>query len=151
MLLAAALLGSTLTSCAALTPQAGQCVSWIDVSDPQTAYDEADAVVIGTLAATENTVNLYGVDAAVHELTITEVVKGEPEQARTLRVVSTPVTCTGDDIYPDGDPLDVEGEQIVFLNISKPGDTWQLITPNNAVLPVNADGTLPFSVSAHGG
>ena len=146
--LAAVLLGSILTSCSVLAPQVGVCVSWIDVSDPQTAYDESEAVVIGTLEATKETVSLYGIQAAVHELTISEVVKGDVEQTPTIRVASTPVTCTGGDTYPEGDPLDVEGEQIVFLNSPEPDGAWQLLTPYNAVLPAKADGTLPFETPA---
>lgn len=142
-LLAAVLVSSTLTSCSVLGLQPESCVSWIDVSDPQMAYDEAEAVIIGTSSATGKTANLYGVNAAVHEIEISEVVKGDDLAGEpTVLVVSTPVTCTGGEIYPDGDPLDVEGELIMFLNRPESGGAWQLITPFDTVLPAEDNALL---------
>ncbi|HEY0238207.1 MAG TPA: hypothetical protein VGC37_06145, partial [Friedmanniella sp.] len=82
---------------------------------------------------------------AVHEVAVHEVLKGELPGPGQVPVASTPVTCTGgDDVYPDGDPLDVEGRVIVFLTTSESGDTWRTLTPTDGVLPVPAEGRLPF-------
>jgi hypothetical protein len=54
------------------------------------------------------------------------------------------VTCSGDEIYPEGDPLATEGPVIVFLRASDGGEPWSLITPFDTVLPVPDDGSLPF-------
>jgi hypothetical protein len=64
----------------------------VDVSDPQLAFDEADAVIIGTPQPTGDTTQMYGVDAAVHELAVDEVIKGDVGDEASLRIASTPVT-----------------------------------------------------------
>lgn len=119
------------------------CVSWVDVSDPQAAYDYADAVVIGTASPTSDAIRMYGVDAAVHEITVAETVKGNHEPG-IVRVASTPITCTSGDTYPDDNPLDVDSAVIVFLQAPEGEDAWSLITPIDTVIPVPGDGTLPF-------
>lgn len=119
------------------------CVLWEDDSDPQHAYEASDAVAVGTVLRADGTVSMYGLDAAVHEVAVTEVVKGAID-GDVIKVAATPVTCAGA-TYPDGDPLDVTGPVIVFL--SAPNDdtpVWRLIAPSDAVLPLPADGTMPF-------
>lgn len=134
------------TSCAGdiLGPTSESCVSWVDVADPQRAFDEADAVVIGTAQPTGDTTEMLGVDATVHELAVDDVIKGDLGKQTSLRVASTPVTCSGGGSYPDGDPLVVAGPVIVFLHTPDGGEAWSLITPFDTVLPLPADGSLPF-------
>lgn len=119
------------------------CVSWAEMSDPQDAYDAADIVVIGTVEPASVTAPMLGVDAAVHDVAVAEVLKGDPPP-REIQVVSTPVTCMGDEVYPDGDPLDVDGDVIIFIAVGEADEAWNLISPSGAVLPVPADGTMPF-------
>lgn len=123
------------------------CVTWVSFDPPQAAFDEATAVVIGEPAATGTTVEMFGVAATVHEVAVGEVLKGEIPDAGTIRVASTPMTCTGGSVYPDGDPLDVEGEVIVFLHGPEDG-VWHTLTPFDGVLPLPGDGTLPFEAEA---
>ena len=135
------LAGALLATGCSSEPQT--CVDWIDVSDPQRAYDAADAVVVGSVEATGDTQRMYGVDAAVHALSVTEILKGDLAPG-TLEVASTPVTCTAGGIYPEGDPLEVTGDVIVFLRAPDEVKAWTLITPYDTVLPLPGDGSLPF-------
>lgn len=145
VLLPLVLLVSVPAGCAgSLSPEPESCVSWIDVSDPDVAYEEADAVVVGTTGPATGSIEMFGIDAAVHQLAVTEVVKGDLDEV-SVPVASTPVTCTGNTTYPEGDPLDVEGPVIVFLAAPDDGATWSLVTPQHTnVLPLPADGRLPF-------
>lgn len=139
-----AVAATLLSSCSNASPSGGEeCVSWMDVSDPQVAYDEADAVVLGRSSSTGATTPMHGVDAAVHEVEVEQVVKGELAPG-SVRVASTPTTCTAGGAYPDGDPLGRDGDVIVFLRAPESGDVWSLITPLDTVLPAPEDGTLPF-------
>lgn len=54
----------------------------------------------------------FAFDVVVHKLTIAEVAKSELDQASTVRFESTPATCTGGEIYPDGDSLDVAAQPL---------------------------------------
>lgn len=137
-----------LSGCSSNEMTVGTCVSWADVSDPQDAFDSAEVVVVGTAEPSAKTASLYGVDAAVHTVNVTDVISGGLEPG-SIEVVSTPVTCTGDEVYPDGDPLDVDGEVIVFLGQGDIEGTWSLTGPRDTVLPLPADGSLPFDT--HGG
>ena len=132
-----------LSGCSQGQPAVGTCVSWADLSDPQDAYDAAEVVVIGTVEPASTTAPMFGVDAAVHDVAVVEVLKGDPPP-REIQVVSTPVTCMGDEVYPDGDPLDVDGDVIIFIATGDADGAWNLISPSDAVLPVPADGTTPF-------
>lgn len=132
------------SSCTAERPAHEElCISWMDVSDPQVAYDEADAVVLGRSSATGTTAPMHGIQATVHEVEVEQVYKGDLTPG-TVRVASTPTSCTAKGGYPDGDPLETEGEVIVFLRTPGSGDVWSLITPSDAVLPAPEGGTLPF-------
>lgn len=139
MPLVAALVAVSLTGC--VTQQT--CVSWADYSDPQDAYDDARLVVRGEVGEVVGTRDVLGVAATVHRIDVEEVLKGA-DPGLTVDVAATPITCTGGEIYPDGDPLLVDGPVILFL--IDPSDTagWRLITPFDGVLPVPEDGVLPF-------
>lgn len=88
------LTAALLSSCAGGTMESVTCVSWMDVSDPQVAFDEADAVVVAAAKPTDETMQMYGVEAAVHELTVSEHIKGDLGGAGSVQVASTPATCT---------------------------------------------------------
>lgn len=57
--------------------EAETCVSWADLSDPQVAFDEADAVIIGRSSASTEVTNMFGLDAAVHNVDVLRVLKGD--------------------------------------------------------------------------
>lgn len=139
----ALLLAASLTGC--ITQHT--CVSWVDFETPQDAYDDALLVVRGVETEIVGVRDLYGVAAPIHRIQVTEVLGGEDPGA-TVDVASTPMTCMGDEVgeYPDGDPLEVEGEIILFLSRAE-GGGWRLITPFDGVLPVPGDGVLPFEVA----
>lgn len=127
-------------------PRAEACVSWVDFQTPQDAYDDADVVLVGQSSPADGSVDMFGLAAAVHEIAIGGILKGELPDAGRVQVASTPVTCTGGDTYRDGDPLDTGGDLILFLREpgDDHGDVWHLITPFDGVFPVPDDGSLPF-------
>lgn len=126
--------------------EAETCVSWADLSDPQVAFDEADAVIIGRSSASTEVTNMFGLDAAVHNVDVLQVLKGD--LADTEAVASTPETCTDGAPYPNGDPLDAEEDLILFLT-KQDGDTpWSTMTPFDGAQPAPKDGSLPFEVPA---
>lgn len=120
------------------------CPGWVDFETPQDMYDGAQVVLLGRPTSDAGDRDVFGRPAAVHRVLVADVLKGELE-ADLVEVASTPVTCSGEnDAYPDGDPLDVEGEVILFLTDSEGG--WRLMTPFDGVLPIPDDGVLPFEV-----
>lgn len=138
MPLVAALVAVSLTGC--VTQQT--CVSWVDFETPQDTYDDAQLVVRGTVDRIVGTRGVYGVAAPVHRVEVEEVLGGD-DPGSVIEVASTPMTCMGDaGEYPDGDPLAVDGEVVLFLTDSEGG--WRLITPFDGVLPVPENGVLPF-------
>lgn len=138
--LVAVLVGGALSGCVTHT-----CVSWVDFETAQDVYDDAQLVVRGTDTGVVGVRGVFGVAAPVHRIEVLEVLGGSDPGA-TVDVASTPMTCMGDaGEYPDGDPLDVEGEVILFLTDADGG--WRLITPFDGVLPMPDDGVLPFEVT----
>lgn len=118
------------------------CVSphWYDSVDE--LADDADLVVTGQVIGTDGTERLYALDATVHVVEVDRVLKGDIE-AGELRVVSTPETCSGGrGLYPDGDPLDTDDEVQMFLHRDK--TFWRTQTSLQGVVPIPADGTLPW-------
>lgn len=120
-----------LTGLAACVPGSGSetCVSWASFPDDAARTEQADLVVDATVVEQAGTRSMFGVGS---------VVKGDAEPGERLEVVSTPPTCTGE-AYPDGDPLDVEGEVRLYLKdaasfqLPRSGDGWALITPLDGV------------------
>jgi hypothetical protein len=97
MPLVAALVAVSLTGCATTHT----CVSWVDFETPQDVYDDARLVVRGTVDEVVGTRDVFGVDAPVHRVEVTEVLGGE-HPGSTIDVASTPLTCMGDaGDYPD--------------------------------------------------
>lgn len=127
------------------TERTETCVSWVWFDTPADALDDADVAVRtdGPLPAT-GTAELFGVDARVHAVTVTEVLKGTAVRVGDeLEVASTPVTCTGGEDYPDGDPLDASGDLVLLLHRDDDADVWRTITPGQGVLPATVDGQVP--------
>lgn len=138
---AAVLLGATgcgLTVFGAPVP----CVDWVGFDTPQSAADDADAVVRGTAAGRDGTVRLFGVDAHAWTFEIDEVLSGEVGDA-VVRVASTPETCTEGGAYPEGDPLDAASELLLLLDYDAEARVWRTITPYAGTVPPAPDGGLP--------
>lgn len=121
------------------------CVSWVDYETPQDAFDDANLVVVGTAEPTGATRDVFGEPMPVYAIAIRETLKGEAPAK--LEVTPTPLTCMGDaSQFPDGvDPLATDDGIVLFLYFEGAG--WRPITPFDGVLPVPADGVLPFEVA----
>lgn len=134
---------ATLTGCVT----SRSCVDWVQYATPQDAFDDAAAVVVASSEPTATTVEVYGSQLPVYDLSISEVLKGDVDLG-PLQVASTQFTCNGEgDEYPNGhDPLDVGGSLIIFLYRADDG-RWRTITPTDGVLPLPADGSLPFETT----
>lgn len=122
------------------------CVSWSDLSDPQAAFDEADAVIIGRSSPSSALTSMFGVDAAVHEVEVLQVFKGEVAELELI--ASTPQTCTTGAPYPSGDPLDDPEDLLMFLTEPSDGTPWSTLTPFDGVRSIPSDGSLPFDATA---
>lgn len=125
--------------------RAETCVSWVGFDTPADALDAA-AVAVRTEGPTPvvGTTDLFGVDARVHVVTVSEVLKGtDVGTGDEIEVASTPVTCTGGEVYPDGDPLDATEALIVLVHRAETGDVWRTITPGQGVVPATVDWQLP--------
>ncbi|MFC0674697.1 hypothetical protein [Brachybacterium hainanense] len=120
-----------------------QCADWADFSDPALAFESADAVVVGTPAASTSTVPMMGVDAAVHEVAVRVVLKGEVEDGGTIEVASTPETCSDGGLYPSGDPLDTDAELLLYLTTPSTFGIRATLTPGeDTVRPAPPEDTL---------
>ena len=95
-------------------------------------------MVDATVVEQDGTRSMFGAEANVWSIEVGSVVKGDAEPGERLQVVSTPPTCSGE-TYPEGDPLDVEGEVRLYLKdaasfqLPGSGDGWALITPLDGV------------------
>lgn len=119
-----------------------ECVSWSDLADPQTAFNVADAVIIGRPVASSGAKLMFSVDATVHEVDVVQIFKGEIDE--TVSIASTPETCTTGSPYPNGDPLETELEVLLFLTAPADDGIWSTVTPVDGVRSVPEDGSLPF-------
>lgn len=129
--------------------EAEACVSWADLSDPRAAFEEADAVIIGRARASTNVTSMYGLDAAVHDVEVLQVFKGD--LGASVAVAATPETCTTGTPYPSGDPLDADDDLLLFLTQPAGRTPWSTVTPLDGVQPAPKDGPLPFEVTANPG
>lgn len=126
-----------------LLPTAQTCVSWVAHETPQEAFDAAGLVVVGRVAPAHTTRSVFGYRTAVHEVTVAQVLKGDAEVKERLEVASTPITCMGDEVYPEGDPLDVAGDVVLFVTDTEATGEWRLLTPFEGVLAAGPDGGPP--------
>lgn len=124
-------------------PRAGEtCVSWVDLADEQDRVEASGLVVDADVLGRDGTRGMLGVDAHVWEVEVVDVVQdlaGTASAGDRLAVASTPQTCGGGDLYPDGDPLDVDGTVRLYLTddhqLPVEGEGWSLITPFDGVAP----------------
>lgn len=125
--------------------QSETCVSWVTFETPAEALADADlAVVTEGRGRPGGTTDLFGVDARVHVVRVAEVLTGAGVQVgQDLEVLSTPVTCTGGEVYPEGDPLDAPGPLVLLLHRDDAAAAWRTITPGQGVVPATDDGALP--------
>ncbi|NUP58147.1 MAG: hypothetical protein HOQ06_01555 [Pseudarthrobacter sp.] len=139
----AAVPGSGIETPSGVVPDSGAvaCVDWVRFESPQDLYDHAGMVLIGKPAGEDGETSIYGYRATRHLVEVERVLKGEPGGG-TVRISSTPVTCTaGGESYPDGDSLDTDQRVIIFA--SKQGTDWFTLTPAQGVLPFEGK-QLPF-------
>lgn len=135
--------GSGIETASGGAPDGGTvaCVDWVRFESPQDQYDHAGLVLIGEPAGKDGETSIYGYRAATHLIKVEQILKGEPGDG-TIRITSTPMTCTADgESYPDGDPLDTDQRVIIFAN--KQGADWFTLTPAQGVLPFQGT-ELPF-------
>jgi hypothetical protein len=120
---------------------AEMCVDWVRFASAQEQYDQAGMVLIGKSVGEDGETSIYGYKATTHLIDVERVLKGDPGDG-TLRVSSTPATCTGGDSYPDGDPLATNQRAIVFA--TQQDGEWFTLTPAQGVLPFPQGKKLPF-------
>jgi FlaG/FlaF family flagellin (archaellin) len=130
---------------AVVESQAESCVSWVSYETPADAM--ADAVVVvrteGPMTAVATT-ELFGAEANVLLVPVHHVHKGtDVSVGQDLEVTSTPVTCSGGEVYPEGDPLDATGTLILFLFWDEALPGWRTITPLQGVVSTTSDGEVP--------
>ena len=138
----AALAASALTGCATAS-----CGGWVHYESPADLARDATLVVVGVASETDETVRLMGVTAAVHEIVVEQVLKGELDEL-TIGVGSTPDACSYDDstYYPEGDPLDIDGRAEFFLTTREGG--LATLTPFQAAIPIPEGSELPWDPDA---
>lgn len=141
-LAAGALIAST-AGCAGV--QSATCVDWVDYASPADATADAGLVVLTTgPAARAGTAELFGVTVAVHAVEVQAVLSGAgAAPGQTVAVISTPETCSGRGVYPEGDPLDASGSLVVFLYQDPDTKAWRTITPYQGVVPATRAGQVP--------
>ena len=105
--------------------------------------EAATVVFIGEELETAGTATSMSVQATVHRIRVDTVLKGELANGTEIEVASVPDGCSGTgSFYPEGDPLDVEGEAQFFL--SGVSDEWTSLTPFAGAMEVPASGELPW-------
>jgi hypothetical protein len=150
------------------SPPGVACVDWVFFETPREAAADAGAVLRGTVVEQDGTEQVFGVDSNRWVFDVEEVLERpdpprggfepppelEVSAGERIAVVSTPETCSGDNLYPEGDPLDpatgrgdADGTVIVLLSgaddVEEGSASPRLITPYQGVLTPTADGTLP--------
>lgn len=130
--------------CTAFGSRSMTCTSWVPFATPAEALDNAELTVTARILDHEESVNLYGADAHVWEVTTDgrAALRGDAP-SETLRVISTPVTCEEGGPYPEGDPLDTDDTLVLFLTRDQAGDDWRTLTPRQGSLPAGSAGEMP--------
>lgn len=126
-----------------LVPGAGTavCVDWVWFETPQAQFDEAKLVVIGKPVRRDGETAIYGYAGQAHVVEVESVLKGRPGPG-PLRIVSMPPTCTGGEVYPDGDPLDTTRRVLIYA--TEQNDQWFTMTPAQGVVLFDRGARLPF-------
>ena len=139
----AVLLAGVLGTGCGIIPGSGAetCVDWVWFQTPQAQYDQAEMVLIGRSVGSDGETSIYGYEATTHLIEVERVLKGDPGDG-SLRISSTPQTCTGGESYPEGDPLQTDKRVIIFA--THQGDEWFTMTPAQGVLPLPEGKEPPF-------
>lgn len=115
------------------------CVDWVAFDTPADALEDAASAVIGTVGEQDGTADLYGYTVAAWTVHVDEWLKGSGDAS--IRVLSTPETCSAGSPYPDGDPFAAaSGPQLILLSNDR--GTWLAITPWQGVVAA-PDATVP--------
>ncbi|WP_143762087.1 hypothetical protein [Isoptericola variabilis] len=123
--------------------EAATCVDWVLHATPVEAARD-NLAVRATVVGPAGTQRVWGVDGALWELDVAEVLVGTGVEAgERVTVLSTPETCSSA-TYPSGDPLDVEGEVVVILH-DDAEHGLRTVTPFDGVVTPGPDGGLPAS------
>lgn len=119
------------------------CVSWVLHATPAEAAQD-NLAVRGRVVGRAGTERIWGVEAALWELEVDAVLVGAGvEPGERVLVLSTPETCLGHgEVYPSGDPLDVDGAVVVILHDDGEHGP-RTVTPFDGVVPPGPDGGLP--------
>ncbi|WP_461474474.1 hypothetical protein [Microbacterium sp. HJ5] len=133
-------LATVLSGCVAVPPTSSTCVDWVWFDTPDAAAADADRVAIGTVDRLAGTRERYGETANVWRVSVSEWIVGNGEKA--IEVVSSPRTCESGSPYPYGDPLDTDGEVMLFLRDSGQG-VADTITGLQGVIPAPESREIP--------
>ncbi len=115
------------------------CVDWASFPDDESRTAASEVVVVGQVHGPSGERSMFGTRAAVWDVEVIEVVKGEVRAGDHLDVASTPHTCTTS-LYPDGDPLDTDEPVRLYLSdtdfaVDGTERGLALITPMDGVQP----------------
>ncbi|MBD5785621.1 hypothetical protein IF650_05460 [Cellulosimicrobium terreum] len=138
-LLALPLALPALASCAAVAgaPQAESCVSWADLATDAEREEASTLVIDARVVGQDRDRTMLGTTAHAWVVEVVDVVQGDADPGGLLSVASTPTTCTGEDVYPAGDPLDVDETVRLYLTdapaLPDTAEGWSLITPFDGV------------------
>lgn len=155
VLLAAPLLAASLLGGCGTFGGAHSCVDWVSFDGPQSLYDEATLVVIGTADAADGTVQLISGPGERHPFAVEEVLKGDLE-ATELDVAAPRDNCVENPPEPAEDPIPT-GERVVLFLSPVDGEpdarprtdlgsvqVWRTLTSREGVLPLGHGEELPF-------
>lgn len=118
----------------------GQCADWVVFDTPADALADATSAVIGTVGEKDGTAGILGYTVNGWTVQVDEWVKGSGGD--TIRVLSSPVTCSEGSPYPTGDPFEAaSGPQVIFLHDED--GALRTLTPYQGIVPVAPDGTVP--------
>jgi hypothetical protein len=117
------------------------CVDWATFSTFDDMVESADLVIVGTAAPSTENINLFGVDAPLHTVTISRVVAGE-YSGSTIEVAAVPDTCSKASAYPSGDPLATTDVFELFLTPTS--EYWRPLTPQAGIEPIPLGDPLPW-------
>ena len=119
--------------------QSGECVDWVAFDTPADALEDASSAVIGTIGEQDGTAGLYGYPVNAWTVRVNDWLKGSG--GSSIRVLSSPETCSEGSPYPDSDPFALaSGPQLILLHDE--GGTWRTITPWQGLVPA-PEGAVP--------
>lgn len=108
-----------------------ECVDWPKLSTEQERTDASQLVVIGTIGDRSGSERMLGVEADAWSVTVDETLKGDATAGDTIRVVSTPATCS--DTARD-EPLESKTPLVLYL-VGDGNGNWATVTPYDGTAP----------------